>query len=282
MRITELLKNRHTVSFEFFPPKEVAQEAILFETVDHLAPLKPDFVSITYGAGGSTREKTFDWSKTLSKKHSLNTMMHLTCVGNTPDSIMSICEQMSAVGLTELFALRGDRPADNADAPCAFPYASGLVAYVKSHFPEFSVGVAGYPEKHTEASDMKTDLLNLKKKVDAGADFIITQLFFDNAVFYRFVEAAIKNGITVPIIAGIMPIISASQVIRFTQMCGAKIPATLMEKLEQNPDDARVIGLEHALKQVQDLTENGVAGIHYYTLNRYNSVYDIIKAQRGI
>jgi methylenetetrahydrofolate reductase (NADPH) len=281
MRINEVLKNKRTRSFEFFPPKDSEQEDVLFNTVERLAPLKPDFVSVTYGAGGSTRARTFDWTKTIKDAHRLNTMMHLTCVGNTVQQIGDTCEKMLAAGIFDVFALRGDTPQSNPSAPKAFEYASGLVSYVKKHYPEFAVGVAGYPEKHPEAPDMKSDILSLKKKVDAGADFIITQLFFDNSFFYRFVETAVKNGITVPIIAGIMPVVSYSQIVRFTEVCGATLPPELLEKLEAAPENAREIGLKHALRQAEDLTENGVAGIHYYTLNRYKSTYEIIMAQEN-
>jgi methylenetetrahydrofolate reductase (NADPH) len=276
MNINTILKAKQTTSFEFFPPKDNAQESVLFETVARLAPHNPDFVSITYGAGGSSGERTFNWTKMIQQTYKFATMMHLTCYGNDPDDVDRVCAEMSSAGIDNVLALRGDPPKD-LPVKSHFKYANELVNYIHSRQSQ-SIGVAGYPEKHTQAPDMKTDLENLKRKVDAGADFIVTQLFFDNDHLYRFRDSTTKLGINVPIVAGIMPIIGYSQTVKFTQMCGTSVPAKLLSRLEgASSEDALKIGVEHAIYQCQDLIKQGVAGIHYYTLNRYSSVLDVLK-----
>ncbi|MDR2884833.1 MAG: methylenetetrahydrofolate reductase [NAD(P)H] [Deferribacteraceae bacterium] len=277
MNINNILKEKQTTSFEFFPPKESAQEAVLFDTIESLAKLNPDFVSITYGAGGSSGEKTFNWTKLIQDQYKFTTMMHLTCYGNDPDDIDRICTQMQAAGIDNVLALRGDPPKEGS-VKSHFKYANEMVQYIHDTHGDMSIGVAGYPEKHTQAVDLKTDMDNLKRKVDAGADFIITQLFFDNELLYRFRDSAAKLQIDIPIVAGIMPIVGYSQVVRFTQMCGATIPDKLLSRLEKaSPEDAIKIGVEHAIYQCQDLIAQKTAGIHYYTLNRSSSVIDVLR-----
>ena len=279
MRIDKLLKDKQTVSFEFFPPKESAQEAVLFDTITKLAPFNPDFVSITYGAGGSTAHKTFNWTLKLKNEYKLNPVMHLTCYGNDLHSLHDICGKVTDNGIDNLMALRGDPPQDAAQSlKSNFRYANELVEFISDNSPGLCVGVAGYPEKHTQAVSMSADIENMKRKLDAGGTFIITQLFFDNVFFYRYLDKLAQSGINVPVIAGIMPIVSYGQIVRFTQMCGATLPPALVKKLEKagNADTAK-IGEEHAVMQSRELLAHGAGGLHYYTLNRYPSTFNVLK-----
>ncbi|MDR0454365.1 MAG: methylenetetrahydrofolate reductase [NAD(P)H] [Deferribacteraceae bacterium] len=279
MRIDKLLKNKKTVSFEFFPPKEAAQESVLFDTINKLAPLNPDFVSITYGAGGSVAHKTFDWTLKLKDEYKFNSMMHITCYGNNADSLRDICGRIYESGIDNLLALRGDPPKEEGQLlKNNYSYAEELVKFISDNYPGLCIGVAGYPEKHIHAASMKADIENAKRKIDAGGSFIITQLFFDNAFFYRYRDMLAQTGINVPVLAGIMPIVNYKQIIRFTQMCGSTLPPSLVEKFEKATDsDAVKIGEEYAFIQSQDLFAQGADGIHYYTLNRYSSVLNILK-----
>ena len=280
MRIDQLLKKKQTTSFEFFPPKEVAQETVLFDTIDKLASFNPDFVSITYGAGGSTAHKTFDWTVKLKNEYKLNTMMHLTCYGNDKSSLHDICGKIISGGIDNLLALRGDQQKDiEQSLKNNYNYAYELVKFISDNYPALCVGVAGYPEKHIQAVSMDSDIDNMKCKIDAGSTFIITQLFFENLFFYRYRELLAKSGINVPVVAGIMPIINYKQIVRFTQICGSTLPAALIDKLEKATDaDAAKIGEEYAAMQSRELLDNGANGIHYYTLNRYPSAYNVLKA----
>ncbi len=279
MRIDKLLNTKQTLSFEFFPPKEAAQESVLFDTIEKLAPFNPDFVSITYGAGGSTGHKTFDWTLKLKNDYKLNAMMHLTCYGNDLPSLHEICDKLSGSGIVNLLALRGDPPKEGTQSVNHnYSYADELVTFVSENYPDLCVGVAGYPEKHTQAVSIHRDIDNMKRKLDAGGKFIITQLFFDNDFLYRYRDLLHKAGIAVPVVAGIMPIVNYGQIVRFTQMCGATLPAKLIEKLEKASEaDAMKIGEEHAVIQSRDLLSQGVGGIHYYTLNRYPSTLNVLK-----
>jgi methylenetetrahydrofolate reductase (NADPH) len=275
MKIKDVLQNKQTLSFEFFPPKEVAHESVLFDTIGELKAYSPDYVSITYGAGGSTRSKTMEWSKRLQQD--FVTMMHLTCYGNSSDSIDETCQQMLQAGISNVLALRGDPPKDMADMGKAFDYAAGLVRHIKANFSKLCIGVAGYPETHPQATSAEQDIDNLKAKIDAGAEFIITQLFFDNVHFFRYLDILHKQHINVPVVAGIMPIVSYSQALRFTQMCGATIPTTLLQKIEgASAEDVVKIGEEYSAKQVAELKRQETNGIHYYTLNKSPSIKNIL------
>lgn len=274
MRIIDLIQTRGpTLSFEFFPPKDEIGFWDLYRTIESLKPLGPDYVSVTYGAGGSTRRKTVDLVARIKGDLGVEAMAHMTCVGSTREDIAQVLDELSQKKLENVLALRGDPPkGESAFIPTqgGFSHANELVAFIRERY-RFCIGAACYPEGHPEAPDLDGDLANLKRKVEAGADFLITQLFFDNADFYRFRERAEQAGVAVPILAGIMPIQGVAQIKRFTQMCGAKIPKDLLTRVEAVEDDAeavRHIGTFHATQQVRDLIRQGVAGIHFYTLNR--------------
>jgi methylenetetrahydrofolate reductase (NADPH) len=283
MRIDELVgKGKPTISFEFFPPKNDAGFAQLYQTVGELHSLRPSYVSVTYGAGGSTREKTVDLVQRIQKDLRIRSMAHLTCVGHTADEIGRILDELWQAGIRNVLALRGDPPAGQTNfvkTEGGFGYANELVAYVRSRH-DFCVGVAGYPEGHPQCLNRTRDLEHLKQKVDAGACFVITQLFFDNADFYRFRDAARGMGIDVPVIAGIMPIVNVAQIKRFVSMCGAKIPHPLLTKLEGLEKDADAVyaaGVDYATQQCRDLLDQGADGLHFYTLNRSKATVEICK-----
>jgi methylenetetrahydrofolate reductase (NADPH) len=268
------------ISFEFFPPKDELGETALFETVAELAQYSPKFVSITYGAGGSTGDKTLKWTKTLKSDYNLNAVMHFTCYGNTVASVDMLLEELQQEGITSLLALRGD-PANNPKdiKSKAFAYAEGLVHYLKSRVPSFEIGVAGYPEKHPEAASMAEDISFLKRKVDAGASYIITQLFFNNDFFFRFAENLLKAGITIPVHAGIMPISNYAQIMKFTKMCAVQVPEKLAKKLENaSEEDAVKIGIEFSVEQCRRLLEQDVFSFHFYTMNRHPNIKTILAA----
>jgi methylenetetrahydrofolate reductase (NADPH) len=271
MKISEILnKKEFIVSFEFFPPKKEENEHILFETIEKLKPFNPDFVSITYGAGGSTRDKTAYWTKLIKKDFDINVMMHLTCIAATKSDIDANLSMLEQEGIENILALRGDPPRDFPEDKIKkeFRYAYELVSFIKNR-GDFSVGVAGYPEGHIESENLEKDIEHLKQKVDCGADFVVTQLFFDNTYFYDFLDRAAKYNINVPIIPGIMPITNINQVIKFTEMCGATVPETLIkEMIDKSEEDMFKIGVEYAIKQCIDLKKNGVRGLHFYTLNK--------------
>jgi methylenetetrahydrofolate reductase (NADPH) len=281
MRIDELLaRGNPTVSFEFFPPKTEAGFASLFQSIDALRPLKPGYVSVTYGAGGSTRQKTVELVERIQRELAIRSMAHLTCVGHTADELGQILDDLWTSGIRNVLALRGDPPVGQnqfAAVPGGFSYANELVQFAKSRH-DFCIGVAGYPEGHPQCLNKTRDLENLKRKVDAGACFIVTQLFFDNADFYRFRDRARSMGINVPIIAGMMPITNVSQIKRFVSMCGAKIPHRLLTKLEgieQDNDAVHKIGVEYAVMQSRDLLFNDTDGLHFYTLNKSKATAEI-------
>lgn len=283
MFIKDLLRQETpSFSFEFFPPKTDEAFDALVDTIRRLQKLHPTFVSVTYGAGGSTRRRTVDVVVKTKAELGQESMAHLTCVGSTVEEIREVLDELADHGFENVLSLRGDPPAGSEvfeKTPGGFGNANELVSFIREHYT-FCIGVAGYPEGHQEAPDLDTDLANLKRKVDAGADFIITQLFFDNRFYFDFIERAAAIGIDAPIIPGIMPILSVKQIKRFTQMCGASIPASLLEQLEAVQDDAEAVqrcGVEHATRQCRELLEGGAPGIHFYTLNRSSSTWDIFK-----
>jgi methylenetetrahydrofolate reductase (NADPH) len=271
-----------TLSFEFFPPKNEAGFAQLYQTIDDLHPLKPSYVSVTYGAGGSTRQKTVDLVERIQRELSVRSMAHLTCVGHTADEIGRILDDLWNAGIRNVLALRGDPPAGQRQFVATeggFANADALVKFARSR-RDFCIGVAGYPEGHPQCLNRTRDLEHLKAKVDNGANFVITQLFFDNAEFYRFRDAARSMGIAAPIVAGIMPILNVSQIKRFVSMCGAKIPHPLLVRLEGLEQDAEAVyaaGVEYAAQQCRDLLANGVEGIHFYTLNKSKATVQICR-----
>ena len=288
MTIIDILNTgKQTVSFEFFPPKDDAGFENLFKTIASLKPLEPSYVSVTYGAGGSTRRKTVDLVKKIKHEIGIEAMAHLTCVGAGRAEIADVLDELKAAGIANVLPLRGDPPRGETEFvkhEDGFAYASELTAFIR---PRYSFCLAGacYPETHPEAPDAATDLDNLQRKVDVGVDFLITQLFFHNDDFLRFRDRAAARGITIPILAGIMPILSLKQVKRFTNMCGATIPADLlakMEAVEDDPEAVRQLGTYHAVEQCAELLEAGVAGLHFYTLNRSTAtraIYQQIKSR---
>jgi methylenetetrahydrofolate reductase (NADPH) len=283
MKISERLsKGTPTFSFEFFPPKTDKGVADLFETIKKLQPLEPDHVSITYGAGGSTRDRTLELTQRIKAEIGLEPLMHLTCVGSTREEIGEILDLQKERGCENILALRGDPPAgERFFKPTAggFGYADELVKFIAEGPWGFDIGVAGYPEGHPECLNLTRDLEHLKRKVDNGGKYIVTQLFFDNADFFRFRDDCVKAGIDVPIIAGIMPILNLKQIKRFVSMCGSKIPQNLlvkMEAVEREPAEVAAIGIDHALNQCRDLIKQNTAGIHYYTLNKSKATREIL------
>lgn len=266
--------NRPLRSLEFFPPKDDAGVQALRATAAALKKLEPDFVSVTYGAGGSTRERTAQLSTMLRTEFGLTVMPHLTCVGHSKAELDDIASRHHAAGIRNIMALRGDPPKGSTEfkpAPDGLSYANELVSLLKAKHADFCLGVAGYPEVHPQAVSSEADLNNLKRKVDAGAAFITTQLFFDNTVYHRFVERCRKAGINVPIVPGIMPPLSLSQVKRMTQLSGSAVPEKLTRRLEAAGDDAdtvEFVGIDWALSQIRDLLTHGAPGYHLYILNR--------------
>jgi methylenetetrahydrofolate reductase (NADPH) len=269
-------------SFEVFPPKVDADNAALFATLDELRRFNPAFISVTYGAMGTTRDLTRDIALQIHNDKGLNTAFHFTCVGTDRDSIRTYVEHLKKKGVNMVVALRGDPPAGTtAFVPTAngFAHANELVSFLKD-LGGFGIAVAGYPEKHIEATSSEEDLHYLKQKVDAGANIVITQLFFDNTYYFDFVDRARKIGIEAPIIPGIMPILSLKQVEKITRLCGASLPKTFHQELAKHEGDAkamREIGIHHAIAQCQELIDRDVPGIHFYTLNKSESTKQVLE-----
>ena len=275
MLVEEILDTavKPVFSFEFFPPKKDEEWETLFKTIAALSPLSPSYVSVTYGAGGSTRSRTHDLVTRIQSETGLTVVSHLTCICSDKKEIGTILQNYREHGINNVLALRGDKPADAAslaDAIKDFPHAIDLVHFIKKNYPDIGIGVAGFPEGHPETPNRLREIEYLKEKVDAGADYIVTQLFFNNHDFFDFVERCTIAGITVPIIPGIMPITTRKGMIRMSELAlGARIPAALMKKILSASDDTGVasIGIEWATNQVQELIDNKVKGIHFYTLN---------------
>ena len=275
---------RPVISFEFFPPKTGEGDRNLLEkTIPALLQTKPDYCSVTYGAGGSTRDKTLMIVDRIRGQHGLTAVAHLTCVSATRQQIGELLLQIRALGLKNILALRGDPPngAEFQVTPGGFEFSSQLVRFIREQ-GDFSIGVAGFPEGHIACKEGKyADWQHLKEKVDAGADFILTQLFFDNDDFHQFRDHLTRKlGVTVPIVPGVVSILSGTQIKRFTAMCGARIPAPLGAKLEALGDDDAAVaefGIEYATRQCEDLLRAGVPGIHFYTLNKSHATVRILK-----
>jgi len=274
-------------SLEFFPPKDEAGVAALKETAAELAKIAPDFASVTYGAGGSTRQRTAEVSQLLRGELGCPIMPHLTCVGHSREELHVLADEIYASGLRNIMTLRGDLPKGTVPSTAAVPadspkFASDLVTLLKARHSDFCLGVAAYPEKHPQAVSAETDIAHLKAKVDAGADFAVTQLFFDNAAYFRFVEKCRAAGITVPIVPGILPALSLAQVRRFTTMCEVVLPEKLAGQLaaagEGNPDEVAHVGTQWAIGQVRELLADGAPGYHLYTLNRARSAVELCAA----
>ena len=281
MKIKDILQSKRTISFEFFPPREAEGVPGVIDVIRRLRTFAPDFVSVTYGAGGGTRAVTEEITMTLRRDTDLEVMAHLTCVAQSRSEIHGVLERLDAAGIENVIALRGDRPQGiEDDAPSGeFAHATELIEHIRAHF-DFGIAGACYPEGHTESDSLDSDIAYARMKQDLGADFLITQLFYDNDYFYGFQERAAAAGITVPIIPGVLPILSTPQIRRFTSLCGATIPPELDAELQRFEDDSRAvreIGIEHATRQAEDLWANGVPGIHFYVLNRTYSVSHILR-----
>lgn len=266
-----LADSEPTFSFEFFPPKTEAGVRRLYSTIEHLAELRPGFVSVTYGAGGSTRELTVETTDHIKNRLGIETVAHLTCRGHSVEEIDSVLNRLESAGIENVLALRGDPlKGDAVRPPSAFEYAQGLVAHIARR-GQYCIGAACYPEGHVENPDRQDDLCRLVEKVNAGSDFLITQLFFENAVYFDFVTKARAQGIQVPIVPGLMPVTNVAQLERFTAMCGATVPHKLRTRLTAVQDDDQAvmaIGIEWCLEQARELLARGAPGIHFYTLNR--------------
>ena len=282
MKICDYLREGNfSLSFEFFPPKDEKGKIQLFQTLDRLLKFSPTFVSITYGAGGSTRDRTFNTVKEIKEKYNLTVMPHLTCVAHDKKEVLEILETYKEIGIENILALRGDQPKD-APKKGFCKYAVDLVRLIKEYFGKhFCIGVACYPEGHQEAKSLEEDIDHLKEKLEAGADFAITQMFFDNSYFFRFKELLIKKGINVPILVGVMPITNFKQIKKFADMCGATIPLDLAKKLSEvqdKPEEVFKIGVDYAIKQCEELLDFGVDGFHIYTLNKAEAAENILEA----
>jgi len=273
------------LSIEIFPPKTEAGENALAKNLTRLVRYQPAFVSCTYGAGGTTQDKTLDWCDRLSSEFQQNTTAHFTCVGATREELVEWLNRAKERGVRNIMALRGDAPEGQDSFQAVeggLTYANELVTLIRDHFgDQFGIGVAGYPEKHQEAPDEETDLANLKRKVDSGADAVFTQLFFNNDNFFRFRDRYQQAGINKPLIPGIMPITGFARIKRITAMCGAVFPEHLYQQLEAVQDDDQAqfeIGVEHAIKQCRELMDQGAPGIHFYVLNKSEACERILDA----
>jgi methylenetetrahydrofolate reductase (NADPH) len=285
VRIDELLAQQHrpVFSFEFFPPKTEDGLRNLFDAIGELRSLRPDYVSVTYGAGGSTAHKTIEIVSRIKEEYGIEAMAHFTCVGSTVGDLRETLDAMAAVGVDNVLALRGDPPPGQEEwtkTDGGLEYSRELVELIRAGYP-FSIGAACFPETHIHASSAEDDLYYLKEKVDAGAAFLITQLFFDNALYFDFVHRARDIGIDVPIIPGIMPITNVKQLERMTSLCGATIPARLRRELisrSDQPDAVEHFGVAYATMQCAELLRGGAPGIHFYTLNRSPATRAILSA----
>ena len=286
MRIEDILKKKRTLSFEIFPPKkESTNIESIYKTVDELASLKPDFISVTYGAMGSTTKRTLEIAKYIKNNDNIEALAHLTGINTKEDEIIEICNNFKKENIENIMSLRGDYPIGFTGEPI-FKYASELNKFIKKNFnDEFCLGGGCYPEAHLECGNLFEDLANLKKKQDSGASFFITQVFFDNNYFYRFVREARNIGITVPILAGIMPITSVKQIRKMSTMCGANVPVSLISMLEKYRDDdlaMQEIGIAYATNQIIDLLANDVDGIHIYTMNKPENAKKIVESIKNV
>ncbi len=281
MKIKEILQQKRTISCEFFPPREEEGIPSVFRAIDRVSVFNPDFVSITYGAGGSTRAFTERITMRVKQETDLEVMAHLTCVAQTREEVHGVLNRLARANVENVIALRGDPPRGQESfvpEEDGFTHATELIEHIRDNF-DFGMAAACYPEGHTESPNLESDIHYAREKVDKGADFLITQLFYDNRHFFDFMERAERAGINVPVIPGVLPILNTAQIRRFTALCGATIPQDLDFRLEQYADDdqaVRELGVEYASRQVEELWEQGVPGIHFYVLNRSYSVSRIL------
>ncbi|MEK6269280.1 MAG: methylenetetrahydrofolate reductase [NAD(P)H] [Planctomycetales bacterium] len=285
MKIGEVYADgRFGLSFELFPPKTPAGEKTLFEHLNRLIEFSPSFITCTYGAGGSTQAKTLDIIDRVQNAYACMVASHLTCVGLSRNELIHYLQEADKRNISNIVALRGDPPqgADSFEPPeDGLRYASELVTLIRDAFPEFGIAVAGYPETHREAESPEADLENLQRKVELGGDLVITQLFYDNADFFRFQELCKVRGIQVPIVPGILPVTNLAQIQRISGLCGAKLPPAFEAALKQCEDDEEKqfeVGVRFAIEQVTELIDHGVPGIHFYVLNKSNATARILES----
>ncbi len=273
MNLREIYSNKSVISFEVFPEENTEN---LYNTLDVLSKYNPSLISLTYGAGGKNKNFSVDILDYIKNTLKINVMPHFTCICNSREMVESNIKSIEKLGIQNILALRGDIPEDKDVCHFDFKYANELVEFVKSQ-TNLSVAVAGYPEGHIESADLKSDIFNLKRKIDAGGEVIYTQLFFDNDKFFNFVDRVHNFGITTPIVAGIMPILSKKQIDKMTQLANIEVPNVVLDALERyNTDDLKKFGIDYASKQCQSLLEFGVDGLHFYTLNKYYSTSKIL------
>lgn len=272
------------LSFELFPPKTDVGMSRLFRHVDRLVAKEPNYITCTYGAGGSTQDKTLEVIAGVRDRHNLPVATHLTCVGLAAEQLRDYLQRAWDLGVQNVVALRGDPPQGEKEftaPPGGFSYANELVEFIRTHFPAMGIAVGGYPETHQQAPSPQADLENLKRKVDAGADVIITQLFFDNRDFFDFRERCQKIGINVPIVPGLLPVTNGAQIQRIASLCGAKLPKQFVEDLEKRADDSAgqfEVGVEFATRQTAELVAEGVSGLHFYVLNKSEATERVLES----
>jgi methylenetetrahydrofolate reductase (NADPH) len=279
--------DKFALSFELFPPRTPKGEKALVRHVTQLAELKPSFITCTYGAGGSTQNKTLEIADLVKRQFDIPVASHLTCVDATADDLREYLDRAARQEVDYIVALRGDPPKGEQQFRAVeggFQYASQLVELLRAEFPQFGVAVAGYPEKHMEAPSLEVDLQNLAKKVACGADIVVTQLFYNNADFFRFRQQYEELGIAAPLVPGILPITNLAQVERLTSMCGAHLPADLVEQLRRKDDPKwqLQVGIDFAIQQVRELLDSGVAGLHFYVLNKSEATSAVLRAVQQI
>ena len=283
--------NQCRLSFELYPPKTVQGEENLFKHVAELMAFQPRLITCTYGAGGSTRDKTLDIVTRVRRQFGCPVASHLTCVGSTRDDLRRYLSEAAERGIENIVALRGDPPQGEECFQATeggLTHANELVTLIRNEFPQFGIAVAGYPETHQEAASAEIDLENLRRKVDCGADIVITQLFYDNEVFFRFRDRCVSAGIGVPIVPGLLPVTNLAQVQRITSLCGAKLPQPFVEALSAQVDSAQGdssagqfdVGVDFASEQSQQLIDEGVSGIHYYVLNKSQATASVLRNLR--
>ena len=277
MSVSEKYNNKCPISFEIFPPKGELDPATIGNVLDGMSRLAPDFISVTYSAGGGgNSKKTIELAGTIQKDYYIESIAHMTCINSSRDEVDSVIDSIVGAGIKNVLALRGDIV--EGKAPTDFKYAKELIPLLKDR--GICVGAACYPEGHVSCEDVDADVDFLKEKQDAGADFFLSQLFFDNSAFYRFMERAARHGIAKPVSAGIMPILSKSQIMRMIFMCGASLPRDIiliLNKYENDPESLRKAGIEYASKQIIDLIKNGAQGIHIYSMNRPENAAEILE-----
>jgi len=284
MSISELYKRKKPViSFEIFPPNERYPIERVYSTIDELAKLKPDYISVTYGAGGTTRGRTVEIASRIKNIHNIEALAHLTCIGATSAEIDRILQELKDKNLHNILALRGDNPLEGTLPEGDFQYAAELVARAKKK-NTFTIGGAYYPEGHLENNDL-LDLFHLKKKVDAGTDFLISQIFFDNNFYYDFREKTHKLGIDIPLIPGVIPVTDARQIKKITELCGCSIPPKfqkILDRYKDKPEALKEAGIAYAVEQIIDLLSSGTAGVHIYTMNKVEVTREIMRRIENI